>query len=132
MNRMASHRAVFRRVVSWLCLSAVLAAAPGCQPQRLAQERLSYRARQSEWAAGTLAAREQRSAVLVDRDLRFLQERLELDAVRTERDMAELDRLIRRDIDRWNARQPAYRRELQRILRGKPEQIESTAIWLFY
>lgn len=129
---MTSGKAAFARVVCWLCMPAMLAAVVGCQPERLAQSRMERRGANLRWAAGKLADREQKSVVWLDRDWRYIQDRLELDAARTDRDLAELDSMIRRDIDRWNARQPVYLREAERILRGKPENIEPTAIWLFY
>ncbi|MCH7872923.1 MAG: hypothetical protein IID33_14610, partial [Planctomycetes bacterium] len=40
---------------------------------------------------------------------------------------------VDRDFRRWEERQPAYRSTFERlILRGKPENIEPTAIILFW
>ncbi len=131
MTRLAPNKAGFTRVVSWLCLAAVWAGT-GCQSQRLAQSRLDRRAGNLRWTADRLADREQRNADWIHRDLQYIRDRLQLDAVRTERNFVELDRWIQRDVDRWIDRQPVYRREIERILRGKPERIEPTAVWLFF
>lgn len=36
------------------------------------------------------------------------------------------------DVKRWNANQATYRRHIENQIRGKPEAIERSAIWLFW
>ena len=117
-----------------LCLAAVAllaCLATGCQQRGLAQKRMEARLAGINETAETLAKREQKSpqrlahaADFVDRDVRK-------DADALGRDFARVKAYLDRDLRRWQERQPEYWDKTERILRGKPETIERTAILLF-
>lgn len=112
-------------------IAAALTAAAGCQHADRAAYEWTARQRALARTIDTLSEHERILPARLERNLRFVQERLELDARRMQKNAGKLADWAAGDIERFERRQPEYRREVERRLDGKPERIELTAILLF-
>jgi len=116
-----------------VCLTAaVLVLATGCAHQALAQRRLNARAAGIENTLSVYAERERLCPARLEEDAAYIRDDLALHAQRTAENAGKVGRFFADDVERWRTRQPDYRAEIDRILRGKPENFEWTAIILFY
>ena len=99
-----------------------------------AERRIAMRERQIRATAEMLAQHErlpeaqqrlQRTADLIRRDF-------ERDGEEFRRDMRALRAWFEYDCNRWSEQQESYRRRLEQIFGGKPEDIEPTAIIMLF
>ena len=67
----------------------------------------------------------------LERDAEFIRKDVQRDELKFHRDLRMLEAYLRFDLQRWQDRQPLYRERIGEILRGKPEQIEPSAIVMF-
>ena len=76
--------------------------------------------------------REERSGPNLQRTLALFREDLEQDCVEICRDIDQLGEYINYDLQRWQQRQGGYRELFRRMFSGDSENIEPTAVYLFY
>lgn len=125
----AVRRGLTRLLVGALTLAA-LAATTGCE-NPVARKRQQARADSVAWTTRAWAKREQTAPARLGRDFDYIGSGIRRDAELLDRDLHGLQRYIEFDLHRWQERQDDYLRHTGGILRGKPEQIERTAIVLF-
>ncbi len=132
--RSLCRRILGRRISGFalVALAAAGAATCGCEPSQLAQRRLTMRKENLRETAGLLAHNEQKRPALVKRDLDFVKSAEQHHARALHDNSAWFGQLWQRDVEKFKQNQPEYRDALKRIFRGKPEQLEETAIILFY
>jgi hypothetical protein len=109
-----------------------LSGASGCQHGDLADRQLHLRGRRLTHTADVLAQGERRrprqltdTLIQIDRSARW-----HAQASRTNLD--EIESYWQREWRRWLQRQPVYRREASRILRGEAEHVGPNAILMFF
>ncbi len=68
----------------------------------------------------------------LQRDFQFIGKELEERRQKFDRSIQGAGETLAHDVKRFEARQEDYRREIWRILWGRPETIEKTAIDMFY
>jgi hypothetical protein len=111
---------------------STLALSTGCQQSLHADHRLDQRLEKLRGTANAVAKGEAiRPAKLAEMGRRIDHE-TRSDAAKFERDLREAHRLAALDIRRWNERQPLYRKSIAREFWGKPQNIETVFIDLFY
>ena len=103
----------------------------GCRHEPLAQQRLATRWDNIRTTTEKIADREAENPQRLTRAAEFIRDNLHHHATAFERDLHRVGAYLERDLRRWQENQPAYWREGGRILLGKPETIERTAIILF-
>lgn len=111
---------------------ACLAAAAGCSSTAKSDTRLAYRVANVANTVGVIEDGEVVRPQKLDQTVRTWSRVLDEDARKTARHPALIDQYYRFEFKRWNDRQPFYRRMIEGMLAGHPEQIESNAIILFY
>lgn len=102
-----------------------------CRHEPLAQRRLAMRWDNIRTTTERIADREAESPQRLTRAAEFIGDNLRRHATAFERDLHGVAAYLERDLRRWQESQSTYWRETGRILRGKPETIERTAIILF-
>ncbi|HUU99113.1 MAG TPA: hypothetical protein VM487_25550 [Phycisphaerae bacterium] len=103
----------------------------GCRHEPLAQRRLAMRWDNIRTTTERITDREAQSPQRLARAAEFTRDDLRRHAIAFERDLHGVAAYLERDLRRWQESQPTYWRETGRLLRGKPETIERTAIILF-
>jgi hypothetical protein len=103
----------------------------GCRHEPLAQHRLATRWDNIRTTTEKIADREAENPRRLARAAEFIADNLQHHAAALERDLLGAAAYLERDLRRWHESQPTYWREAGRILLGKPETIERTAIILF-
>jgi hypothetical protein len=121
---------VRRYAVIGLALAG-LGLAAGCD-NPLACERLAQRERSFKWTADALAYRERQAPERLKRDLDFIKEDEQTHKEMFARDLCQIQARFDYDVQRWQDRQCDYLKYFEEMLRGKPEDLEQTAIILFY
>ncbi len=120
------------RAVALALLALGIAAALGCEPSPMAQRRTQMRLNNLHETGTMLAQSEQRRPANLREDMDWVKREQQ----HRDRDLKDsaawFGQLFQRDVEHFKAQQPEYRREIERIFRGKPETIEDTAIILFY
>ena len=110
---------------------AALCFSTGCRHADLADERYERRVASLHRTTDAYLDRESRSPRRLARAGDFINERLRQKSRATRQNFREFHAYVERDLRRWKANQPRYRKDIARFFRGKPENIERTAIILF-
>lgn len=115
-------------------LLAALAAlaATACQHRDYAERRLALRERHLQQTQRIWERQERTAPVRLGRTLAAAERELRDDDRSTRENVRELAEWVDQDVRRWTRKQPVYRAEIERILRGRPQNIERNAIWMFY
>ena len=122
-----------RKRTSTIVTAAALAAVTGCQHQQMAERRAQMRRDNVDYVVDSIVRSEASRPGRVDNTVGLIERRWRLDVENTRRNGELVHEYFERDFQRWEDRQPAYRSAIERlILRGKPENIEPTAIILFW
>jgi hypothetical protein len=103
----------------------------GCRHEPLAQRRLATRWDNIRTTTERITDREAESPQRLARAAEFIGNDLRHHATAFEHDLHGVAAYLERDLRRWQESQPTYWRATGRILRGKPETTERTAIILF-
>jgi hypothetical protein len=103
----------------------------GCRYEPLAQRRLAMRWDNIRTTTERITDREAENPQRLTRAAEFIRDDLHRHATAFEHDLHGVAAYLERDLRRWQESQPTYWRETGRLLRGKPETIERTAIILF-
>jgi hypothetical protein len=103
----------------------------GCQEQRLAEDRINARLTAAGRTTRTWVASEERRPAELRRTGDTFVKDFQEDVRRFPPDLRQIGRYLDRDVRRWQANQPAYRRIAGEQLRGQPQHLEHTAVLLF-
>ena len=104
----------------------------GCAEQKTVEAQANYRRSSMGWAANSIVTREKRTVPDLANDANYIAWRIDHDTHQTNEDLILIGKYIQQDVDHFIKRQPDYRREIDRQLRGQPEKIAHNAIILFY
>lgn len=110
---------------AWLLLAAC-----GCTSPEFGR-RLSQRVDGMERTAGEIVLQEQLLPPRLERARDYIEDDVQTDARRSAENVTQVTAMIEFDVERWQARGPAYRREALRQLWGQPQKLEATAIEMF-
>jgi hypothetical protein len=110
----------------------MILAVGGCTTNHIVDEQAARREDNLNWTLRTLADREARSARNLEFAAGWIDERIRHDQEALERDLKWLGDELEDEFRRFEHNQPLYRDRIAEILRGKPEEIERTAIKMFY
>ncbi len=113
-------------VLTALCYST------GCRRADRADERYQRRVASLHRTTDAYLDRESKSPQRLARAGDTIDEKLKQKSRATRQNFRELHAYIERDLRRWERNQPRYRKDIARFFRGKPENIERTAIILFW
>ena len=116
------------RELAGACLAGLLVVAAGCQASPQAERRWQQRVGGVGHTLGWYWANEEAAPARLDRTVRMGLDRIEHDDRALRRNLGEAEKMLRFDIERFERRQPEYWQEILRMLRGKPENIEPTAV----
>ena len=114
------------------CLLGLTAAGGGCRHADLAERRFALRCNRVERTADAAAEGERVRVAAITRTVNAIHRNESRHVEASRANLDELDAYWQRDCQRWIERQPIYRDEAWRILRGKADRIESNAIILFF
>lgn len=103
----------------------------GCQHKERARRAVDARWAKAGRTIETAIEREREGSARMSRTIRAFVADVQQDEIETRENFRELGRLIQADFRRWDQRQPDYAREVEALLRGKPEMLEPIAIELF-
>jgi hypothetical protein len=124
------------RHITCLAMAIALSMAAGCasNPARTAQVNSRQRDRQQDinWAVSDLVQREQQCPKNLEIAARYISDDLKRSSVNFQRDLRFAGQWWQSDLNRFIQRQPEYRSEILRQLRGKPENIPAVAVDMFY
>lgn len=119
-------------VIAALGVLAALCYSTGCRQADLADERYQRRVASLHRTTDAYLDRESKSPQRLARAGDTIDEKLKQKSRATRQNFRELHAYIERDLRRWERNQPRYRKDIARFFRGKPENIERTAIILFW
>jgi len=117
-------------IATWLGIGLAIGVT-ACRQEPLAQRRLALRWDNIRTTTERIADREAESPQRLTRAAEFIRDDLRRHATAFEHDLHGVAAYLERDLRRWQESQPTYWRETGRLLSGKPETIERTAIILF-
>lgn len=104
----------------------------GCETSPAAKRRLQMREERFARTVDTWARSEAGRPAKVERDIAFVEQNLERQAVRLERAIHWVETWPARDVKRFRDRGPLYLDKAGKIMWGKPEGLEPTAITMFF
>lgn len=107
-------------------------AVPGCRHQDLARQRLETRDQHIRNTARVMVETERSQPEQLEKTLVIIDGNLHRDAELTRENVPEYGGYLRGDWNRWRSRPPVYGRWIHDATKGRPENLEPTAIWLFY
>ena len=111
----------------------LLVAVAGCQQQQMAERRAQMRFHNIAFVVGAMERSEASRPGRINNTFGVIERKWRLDVENTRRNGELVIEFFDRDFRRWEQQQPEYRDAFERlILRGKPENIEPTAIILFW
>ncbi len=120
-------------IVTATALAALLALTTGCQHQQMAERRAQMRRENIGYVVDSIVRSEASRPARMNDTFGAIERKRRLDVENTRRNGALVQDYFDRGFRRWEERQPAYRDGIERlILHGKPENIEPTAIILFW
>ncbi len=120
-------------IVTVFVTAVLLMSATGCQHQDWAERRARMRRDKVAWTVNTIERGEASRPARMGRTLTAIDRRARLDARNTARNGERVEHQVRRNFRRWHDRQPYYRKGIDHhFLRRRPENIEPTAIILFW
>ena len=120
-------------IVAGAVVAALMMSATGCQHQDLAERRARMRRDNIARTVNMIERSEASRPARMGRTLTAIDRRARLDARNTVLNGERVENQVKRSFRRWQDRQPYYRKGIDRfLLRGKPENIEPTAIILFW
>jgi hypothetical protein len=122
----------YRRLFAVLAAACAPALLSGCEMSRTAERRLDKRVQGMVRPIEVWGAREAKRPDNLAAGANWIAMDLERSAGRLERNLQWFGEWQRRDFERWQARQPVYLKKTGSILWGRPENIENTAIKLFF
>jgi hypothetical protein len=118
-------------IILVLLVILILPGAGGCQHSALAQRAIDARWARCAETLSTAVERERQGPAKLARVAAAFREDIERDEIESRENLRDLEALVEREFRRWENNQPAYRRQIGALLRGKPERIEQNAIDLF-
>lgn len=104
----------------------------GCQHSDYADRRLEHRLAGAERTLKAWQDSEASRPGKLERDFQYVGKEFQERSQKFDRSIRGAGEYLARDVKRFEARQEDYRHEIWRILWGKPETIEKTAIDMFY
>ncbi len=90
------------------------------------QKRLAHRADGIRYATQTLQHLEKKRPGDLALTTEVIRDRHELDKQHLRDDLEGVDQRVHDEFKNWNEKQPAFRREADRLIRGNPESIRDT------
>lgn len=121
-----------RRNLTLVTLVSLLLLPVGCQHGRLAEQRFNKRNERLGRTATMLARAEAQRPAKLERGFQYMGRELERNAIQLETNTAAGFKMLDRDTQRFVDRQPDYWDTFLKLIWGKPESIEKTAIDLGY
>ncbi len=120
-------------IVAGAVMAALMMSATGCQHQDLAERRARMRRDKVARTVNLIERSEASRPGRMGRTLTAIDRRARLDARNTARNGERVENQVKRNFRRWHDRQREYREGINRhFLRRRPENIEPTAIILFW
>ena len=120
------------RMRPWAVGTLCVLALTGCQQSNYGQRRLAERERGMAYTLNTYIQSERERPQKLERTVTLMGHIIEEDAAQLDYNTRWFGKMIESDVRRFEARQPAYRDVILDLLDGKPENLEHTAIDLFY
>ena len=119
--------------VTATAMAALPALTAGCQHRQMAERRAQMRRESLGYVVDSIVRSEASRPARMNDTFGAIDRKWRLDVENTRRNGELVVEFFERDFRRWEQQQPEYRGAIERLfLHGKPENIEPTAIILFW